>query len=137
MLADIAAGLRYLRAAPAAVGGLCARTLLRRLQSLVHSLWVLEVVNVLTLAERGKRLLPAETAHLFEPYSSLTITSEVMPVSTGKCGTLLSLCRDHGLRAYGARYLRTAMRYAASLAARDEALRAACRRSGVTVFAIR
>ena len=42
-------------------------------EALVPPLWVLEVVNVLALAERRKRLLPAETEHFFELYSTLPI----------------------------------------------------------------
>jgi predicted nucleic acid-binding protein len=104
-------------------------------EALVPSLWVLEVVNVLALAERRKRLLPAEAEHFFELYSSLPIILDRATASVGEHRALLSLCRAHGLTAYDAAYLETAIRNGIPLATQDEALRAACRQGGVPVFA--
>jgi len=104
-------------------------------EALVPSLWVLEVINVLSLAERRKRLLPAEAQHFFELYSSLPILIDPPPGPVGECRGLLSLCREQGLTAYDAAYLQTAIRNGIPLATQDEALRAACRRTGVPVFA--
>jgi predicted nucleic acid-binding protein len=104
-------------------------------EALVPPLWVLEVVNVLALAERRKRLLPAETAHFFELYSSLPIFLEQAMTTVGEHRELPSLCRTQGLTAHDAAYLQTAIRNGIPLATQDEALRAACRRCGVAVFA--
>jgi predicted nucleic acid-binding protein len=104
-------------------------------EALVPPLWVLEVVNVLALAERRKRLLPAETAHFFGLCSSLPIFLEQAMTTVGEHRELPSLCRTQGLTAYDAAYLQTAIRNGIPLATQDEALRAACRRCGVAVFA--
>jgi predicted nucleic acid-binding protein len=103
-------------------------------EALVPPLWALEVVNVLSLAERRKRLLPAETAHFFELYSSLPIFLDQAPATVSEYRELLPLCRAQGLTAYDAAYLQTAIRNGIPLATQDDALRGACRRCGVEVF---
>jgi predicted nucleic acid-binding protein len=104
-------------------------------EALVPSLWVLEVVNVLALAERRKRLLPAETEHFFELYSTLPIVLDQAMTTVTEHRELLPLCRAQGLTAYDAAYLQTAIRSGIPLATQDEPLRAACRKCGVSVFA--
>ena len=104
-------------------------------EALVPPIWVLEVVNVLALAERQKRILTAETAHFFELYSSLPIFLDQALTTVGEYRDLLPLCRAQKLTAYDAAYLQTAIRHGIPLATQDEPLRAACRRCGVTVFA--
>ena len=104
-------------------------------EALVPSLWVLEVVNVLALAERRKRLLPAETEHFFELYSTLPISLDHAMTTVTEHRELLPLCRTQGLTAYDAVYLQTAIRSGIPLATQDKPLRAACRKCGVSVFA--
>lgn len=105
-------------------------------EALVPPLWVLEVVNVLALAERRKRLLPAETAHFFELYSSLPILLDQTATAVEEYRELLPLCRAQKLSAYDAAYLQTAIRNGLPLATQDEALRSACRRCGVPLLTV-
>jgi predicted nucleic acid-binding protein len=104
-------------------------------EALVPPLWVLEVINVLTLAERRKRLLPAETEHFFELYSSLPIRLDQALSTVSLHSELMALCRSQNLTAYDTAYLQTAIRHGIPLATQNEALRTACRQCGVMVFA--
>lgn len=94
-------------------------------------LWLLETANVLAIAERRGRLTEADSANFVELLKALSITidEEVSPAIT-----LLAHCRAYGLTAYDAVYLDLAMRNGIPLATRDDSLRSACRKSGVTLF---
>ena len=102
-------------------------------EALVPSIWPFEVANVVLVAERCKRLREAEGARFIELLSALPIiVEEAAPERT--FGAVLACGRQFGLSSYDAAYLELAMRAGAELATRDKALRAACRKSGVTVY---
>jgi len=93
--------------------------LLERVQTdaaAVPSLWHLEVVNVLALAERRRRITPAESAEL------ITLLE------------MLEIVREERLTAYDAAYLELAMRLGLPLASKDDDLCDVAERLGVSVL---
>ena len=102
-------------------------------EGVVPGLWLLEVANVLTVAERRKRLTPADTTQFLDFLEQLPIEVDTTYPARGD-HEILAICREYGLSAYDAAYLGLAMREGVSLATRDKALRAACKKSGVSLF---
>jgi len=102
-------------------------------EALVPSIWPFEVTNVILVAERRRRLSEAEGARFIELLNGLPIIVEE-PTPDRTFGAVLACGRQFGLSSYDAAYLELAMRAGAELATRDKALRAACRKSGVTVY---
>lgn len=101
---------------------------------LVPALWWLEITNVLLVAERRGRLAAADATRALELLRALPIELEPPPLMHDRSPVLLQLGRTHGLSAYDASYLDLAMRAGLPLATADEALRAACRRTGVRLL---
>lgn len=102
-------------------------------ESIVSSLWFLEVANVLLMAERHKRITEADSLRFIELLRSLPITEdEELTLQT--VGAIISVGREYNLTSYDAAYLELAMRQGLSLATRDKKLLAACRKCGIQVF---
>ena len=102
-------------------------------EALVPAIWPLEVANVLAVAKRRSRLQESDTLRFVELLGALPIAVE----ETGffrATGVVLSLAREHTISAYDASYLELAMRTGVALASRDDGLRNACHRSGVSLF---
>lgn len=99
--------------------------------AIVPDLWRLEVVNVLLVAERRHRLTEAQASHFLELLHGLPIEVDSMPTNAA---SVLAAGRHHRLSAYDATYLALAERLGLALLTRDEALRSAGRRAGVTVL---
>jgi predicted nucleic acid-binding protein len=98
----------------------------------VPAIWPIEVANVLALAERRRRISPAESAEFIATVERLAI--EVDEATASRAFTrVLDLAREERLTAYDAAYLELAMRLGVPLATKDGALREAARRLGVTV----
>jgi predicted nucleic acid-binding protein len=97
-------------------------------EAFVPPIWSLEVANVLVVAERKKRLLPAQSLRFVELLQSLPITleAEVRPLRE-----LLGLAREQGLSSYDASYLDLAVRSGLPLASLDGPLLEAAGRFGV------
>lgn len=114
-----------------------AIALLKRLrggEAYVPCIWPLEVCNSLLVSERKKRLTEAESVYFLELLAGLTIRVDVVPlVATLK--TLPSLAREHKLSSYDAAYLDLAMREGLPLATRDDRLKTAAKRIGLTIVA--
>ena len=110
--------------------------LLERVQTdaaAVPSLWHLEVVNVLALAERRRRITPAESLELIALLEMLEIVvDEETPARAFT--RVLDLAREEGLTAYAAAYLELAMRLGIPLASKDADLCDAAERLGVDVL---
>lgn len=99
----------------------------------VPSLWLLEVANVLIVAERRGRLTEADSSRFVELLMALPIfVDEEAP--TQSIPTILAYSRAYDLTSYDAAYLDLAMRLGLPLATRDKSLQAACKKSGVKVF---
>ncbi len=103
--------------------------------AVVPPVWVLEVANVLLVAERKHRITEAQSARFVELLRALPIiVAEAGPADLAR--DLLDLGRSHALSAYDAAYLDLAMREGLALATRDDALRRAARKRGVALVGL-
>lgn len=112
-----------------------AMALLGRLVStpaLVPALWTIEMANVLTVAERKKRITPADAERAVQLVLSLPI--EIEPAHALHLERVRRVAREYDLSAYDGSYLELAQRRGLPLATFDGTLRAAAERSGVRVF---
>jgi predicted nucleic acid-binding protein len=93
-------------------------------KAVVPSIWPLEVVNVLLVAERRKRLEQAESARFLTLLSQLPIVVAADRVER-KMQEMLALGREQHLSSYDAAYLDLAMRQGVPIATLDKNLLAA------------
>ncbi len=102
-------------------------------EALVPALWPLEVANVLTLAERHKRITVVQTSTFLRFLQDLPIHIDQQTAHRAFDG-ILNIARAQRLTAYDAAYLELAVREAAPVATQDQDLRRAANQLGVTVF---
>ena len=93
-------------------------------------IWPLEVANALNVAERHKRLRPADIARFVELIHALPISLDVASFERAT-GAILDIAREQKLSSYDAAYLELAMREGLPLSTGDKALAAAAGRLGV------
>ena len=113
-----------------------ADTVLDRLTqavAIVPSIWPLEVVNVLLVAERQTRLSESDSVRFITLLSQLPIVVE-HERSERMMKELLALARTHKLSSYDASYLDLAMRTGVPMATLDETLIQASRRIKVPIL---
>jgi predicted nucleic acid-binding protein len=113
-----------------------ADTVLERLAeatAFVPSIWPLEVVNVLLVAERKKRLSKADSVRFITLLSQLPIIIE-HERPEGIMSDLLALARATNLSSYDASYLDLSMRKGLPIATLDTRLTDAARLVNVPVF---
>lgn len=91
-------------------------------------LWV-ELRNILLVSERRGRLPAGMIEQLLGTFNALAITLDTSPDGA----VVIDLARRHGLTAYDALYLETALRHGAELASLDQALLRAAAAEGVQV----
>ena len=102
--------------------------------AVVPSIWPLEVVNVLLVAERQKRLSESDSIRFITLLSQLPIVVEYeRPDMMMK--ELLALARANSLSSYDASYLDLAMRKGFPLATLDNKMIEAARRIDVPILA--
>ncbi len=102
--------------------------------AVVPSIWPLEVVNVLLVAERQKRLSESESIRFITLLSQLPIVVEhERPEKMMK--ELLALARANNLSSYDASYLDLAMRKGFPIATLNNQLIEAARRIDVPILA--
>jgi len=107
---------------------------LTKATAVVPSIWPLEVVNVLLVAERQKRLSKSDSIRFITLLSQLPIVVEYeRPEMMMK--ELLSLARANGLSSYDASYLDLAMRNGVPIATLDTNLINAAKKSDVPILA--
>lgn len=106
---------------------------LESVECMAPTLWLLEVSNVLLMAERRKRLKEADTLRFIELLKSLPVVVDDN-TSLHELESILSVARDFGVTAYDAAYLELAMRQGVPLATCDRQLKEACKKSGVLLF---
>ncbi len=99
-------------------------------EALVPCIWPLEVVNVLLVGERRKRLTKADSGRFLELLRALPISIDVLGTSRA-FGEVLSVARDLKISAYDAAYIELAMREGLHLATMDDDLRKAASKTGV------
>jgi len=101
--------------------------------AVVPSIWPLEVVNVLLVAERRKRLSESDSIRFITLLSQLPIAVEhERPEKMMQ--ELLALAIGHNLSSYDASYLDLAMRKGFPIATSDNKLIEAARRADVTIL---
>jgi predicted nucleic acid-binding protein len=100
--------------------------------AVVPSIWPLEVVNVLILAKRKKRLSESDSIRFLTLLSQLPIVVEYERPDMMK--ELLALARSNNLSSYDASYLDLAMRKGFPIATLDNKLIEAARRIDVPIL---
>ena len=100
--------------------------------AVVPSIWPLEVVNVLIVAERQKRLSESDSIRFLSLLSQLPIVVEYERPEMMK--ELLALTRAYNLSSYDASYLYLAMRKGLPIATLDNKLIEAARRIEVPIL---
>lgn len=100
--------------------------------ALVPVLWSLEVINVLAVAERKRRLGSADSARFMELLHQLPISFDTVAPWQQR-DALLGLMRRFELSAYDAAYVELASRTGAALATRDAEIKRCCRALGVAL----
>ena len=101
--------------------------------ALVPSVWPLEVVNVLLVAERRKRLSEADSVRFISLLSQLPISVEYESPERIMRG-LLSFARENNLSSYDASYLDLSMRNGIPIATLDNQLLAVARKVDVQIL---
>jgi predicted nucleic acid-binding protein len=93
------------------------------------TLWWYEVRNIVVVAERRKRLSPAEADTAWRRLLLLSVQLE-----TPDAQISLVIARRHGLSFYDATYVELALRLGLELATRDTAMAAAAQSEGVPLI---
>jgi predicted nucleic acid-binding protein len=114
----------------------CKRVLrsLDEYQAVAPQLWILEVVNILIVAERRNRLRSEQSLEFLESLWRLPIDVESNIGKMTFAHEIIRVSRANGLTSYDGAYLELAGRRSLPLATRDQALRRAAIRSGVPLF---
>ncbi len=102
-------------------------------EAVVPSIWPLEVVNALLVAEKRKRMSAAKSDSFIAELGVLEIQVEEAD-SNRTFGAVLALARQTGLTSYDASYLELAIRSNLPLASLDAPLRKAARARGVKLI---
>lgn len=105
-------------------------------EALAPGIFLLEIANVLLVAERRKRMAEAGSTRFLGLLGELPIRIDQTPPDR-LFSAVMAVGRSQGLSSYDAAYLELAMREGAALATRDDNLREAARRSGVKLVAVR
>ena len=98
--------------------------------ALVPALWPFEILNVLVIAQRRKRLTQAKALHFWRELQSFSITIDEKPITHASL-EVMSLADQHALTAYDAAYLELALREGVPLATLDQDLKKAAKTAGV------
>ncbi|MEW6186769.1 MAG: type II toxin-antitoxin system VapC family toxin [Thermodesulfobacteriota bacterium] len=106
---------------------------LSQTQALVPAIWPLEVVNVLLVSERNKRLTKADSLRFIELLSQLPILVEPVPLLR-IMGDLLALAKATSLSSYDAAYLDLALRKGVPLATLDTRLTKAANLAKIQIY---
>lgn len=105
---------------------------LREEEAVAPAIWIVEMTNVLVVAERRQRISPADAARALEVISDLPIIVE--PANLDAMKYYRMIAREHSLSSYDACYLEVAQRLGLPLASLDLELIAAARKSGIPLI---
>ena len=100
---------------------------------IVPSIWYLEVVNVLLVAERKKRIKEADCIRFLALLDNLPIIEDEDPIKNRQ-KNIFSLGHEYNLSSYDAMYLELAIHSDIPLATQDTDLINACRMSGCAYY---
>lgn len=108
---------------------------LSQASAIVPSIWPLEVVNVLLVAERRSRLKQADSVRFITLLSQLPIVVE-RDWTDSRMEELLAIGRTNDLSSYDASYLYLAMRKGIPIATLDQKLIAAARQVAIPLLEV-
>jgi predicted nucleic acid-binding protein len=100
-------------------------------KAFVPTIWAFEVVNVLLVNEKRKRLKSSEPDWILEKLGQMPIFVDDFKVDKHK---LLALAKNQGLSSYDAAYLDLAVRLRLPLATRDKILKKAAESIGMEII---
>jgi predicted nucleic acid-binding protein len=98
--------------------------------AVVPSLWSYEVLNVLVIAQRRKRMSQAQALHFWRELQCLPIRIDENQTDRPSL-EIMALADQYQLTAYDAAYLELALRESLPLASLDEDLKKAAKAAGV------
>jgi predicted nucleic acid-binding protein len=104
--------------------------------ALVPAVWLLEVANVLLVAERRRRITRGDTDRFLALLEELPV-EVAAPPGVAVMAAVTSLGRALALSAYDAAYIQLAQHERLPLATRDRALETAAGRAGVRLYETR
>jgi len=108
---------------------------LMKTSAVVPSIWPLEVVNVLLVAQRRKRISQSASSQFLSLLNELPVFVEYDRIEK-KMKELLALAMTNNLSSYDASYLELAMEKGLSIATLDNKLIKAANRIDVPLFSI-
>jgi len=103
--------------------------------ALVPAWWLIEITNVLAMAERKGRITPTQSDAFIADLGKLGIERD-NDAPDRAFTHLLALCRTHRLTSYDAIYLDLAMRRRLPLATLDDELRRTARKLGIDLLGL-
>lgn len=101
--------------------------------ALVPAHWPMEIVNVLRVAERRKRIEPSASRKFLSLLGALHIEIDASPDVERDLATLYDVAEQSSLTAYDAAYLRLAQKSGLPLASNDDELNEAARCVGIAL----
>lgn len=103
--------------------------------ALIHvpNLWLLEIGNILCIAEQKKRISRAQFEGFIADISCLPITIDACSTFSWM-SHVIDLARQYSLTTYDASYLELALRLELPLATLDNALLRAAKQTGVAIY---
>ena len=110
-----------------------ADALVQGVPAFVPTHWSLEVTNGILMAERRKRISPADAAAAINVLRQLPIAADGETASRAFAEGP-GIARQYGLTSYDAAYLELAMRRQSALATLDRPMREAAVAAGVPLF---
>ncbi len=105
----------------------------QRAEAVVPAIWPLELGNALLVAERRRRIAPADSARFLDLVGGLPIAVEQEPPDR-MLREIMGLARARQLSTYDASYLDLAMRLDLPLASQDAVLLKAAKQCKVPVY---
>lgn len=106
---------------------------MKTMPAIVPELWHLEVMNVLLIGERTKRLKSSQVDLFLKLLSELTIQIDLNAGSRA-FSSILNVARSHKLTSYDSVYLELAIRENIPLATLNNELRRAAKKAGVKLL---
>ena len=100
--------------------------------AIVPTIWAYEVLNVLVVAQRKKRMTQAKALQFWRELQTLPIAVDDKIISHSSLG-IMSLANQYNLNAYDAAYLELALRESLALATLDNDLKKAALALGLSL----
>lgn len=105
---------------------------LKESKAMVPSIWPLEVINVLRVGERKKRLSASQSNTFINLLRGLPIEVDMNPIDLPN-QSILEISREYSISAYDAAYLELALRKNLPLVSFDKILCEAAKNAGIEI----